>query len=100
MTSLSTIAPPKEHPGPSPLLRTVHEVEQILRRANQGDEGPLSLAEVKRRLGRKSIRHSTVRACVEELKRLHLVTEDPRHGVMWTYYPEPPSWRRKRWVKL
>src|SRR5436309_11450945 len=99
MTSVATIAPPRELPGPSPLLKTVHGVERILREAHANDEGPLTLAEVKRRLGAKSIRHSTVRACIEELKRFHLVSEDPQRGVMWTFFEEPPAWRRKRWIK-
>ncbi|HEV8595413.1 MAG TPA: hypothetical protein VGR51_07790 [Thermoplasmata archaeon] len=97
---MAPVAPPRERAGPSPLLRTVHQVERILRDAHTNDEGPMSLAEIKRRLGAKSIRHSTVRACVEELKRFHLVAEDPKRGVMWTYFDEPPSWRRKRWVRL
>lgn len=100
MTYVAPIAAPKEWPGPSPLLRTVHEVERILRSAVDRDEGPLSLAEIKRRLGAKSVRPLTVRACIEELKRFSLVTEDPERGVMWTYFEEPPAWRRKRWIKL
>ncbi|TLZ52887.1 MAG: hypothetical protein E6K18_01875 [Methanobacteriota archaeon] len=97
---MASIAPPRELPGPSPVLRTVHQVERILREAQANDEGPLTLAEIKRRLDARSIRHSTVRACVEELKRFHLVAEDSKRGVMWTHFEEPPSWRRKRWVRL
>ena len=100
MTSVAPISPPRELPGPSPTLRTVHQVERILREANANDEGPLPLAEIKRRLPAKSVRHATIRACVEELKRLYLVTEDPKRGVMWTFYENPAFWRRKRWLKL
>lgn len=92
MTNMSPIAPPKPAEGPSPLLRTVHEVERILRAAAARDEGPLSLAEIGRRMEAKSVRHATVRACVEELKRFHLVTEDHRRGVMWTLHEDPAFW--------
>lgn len=100
MTSMSTIAVPEPLPGPSPLLRTLHEVERILREAAAKDEGPLSLAEIKRRMSAKSIRHSTVRACVEELKRFHLITEDPARGVLWTLHEDPAFWTRKGLVRL
>ncbi len=66
-----------------------------MRRAAAGDEGPLRLAEVKRRMEAKSVRHSTIRACIEELKRLHVVTEDPRKGVLWTLHEDPKFWHRK-----
>ena len=75
-------------------------MERILRKAHEDDEGPLTLAEVTRRLPAKSVRHSTVRVCIEELKRFHLIAEDPKRGVMWTYFEEPLSWRRKRWIRL
>jgi hypothetical protein len=97
---MATILPPQELPGPSPVLRTFHEVEALLRTAAARDEGPLSLAEIKRRMHSKSVRHATVRACVEELKRLHLVTEDPRRGVLWTLHEDPAFWSRKRLVRL
>jgi len=48
----------------------------------------------------KSIRHSTVRACVDELARYHLITEDSRRGVMWTLFEDPTFWSRKGLVKL
>lgn len=97
---MNTIPPPKEIEGSSPLLRTLHEVEILLRKAVGEDEGPLSLAEIERRMHAKSVRHATIRACVDELKRLHLVTEDPRRGVMWTLHEDPKFWSRKRLVKL
>lgn len=97
---MSTILPAAELPGPSPVLRTLHEVESVLRTAAARDEGALSLAEIKRRMHSKSIRHATVRSCVEELKRLHLVTEDPRRGVMWTLHEDPAFWSRKDLVRL
>ncbi len=86
--------------GPSPLLTTVHEVESILRKAAANDEGPLRLAEIKRRMRAKSVRHSTVRECIEELKRFHLVTEDPERGVLWTLHEDPAFWNRRNLLKL
>ena len=95
MTDMSTIAPPEPTEGPSPRLRTVHRIERILREAAARDEGPLSLAEIGRRMEAKSVRHATVRACVDELKRFHLVTEDPKRGVMWTLHEDPTFWSKK-----
>ncbi len=92
---MTTIPLPRDVKGPSPVLRTLHEVEVLLRKAIANEEGPLSLAEIKRRMHAKSVRHSTIRACVDELKRLHLVTEDPRRGVMWTFHEDPKFWPRK-----
>jgi len=100
MASLSALQPPKERKGPSPTLRTLHEVERILRNARDNDDGPLLLDEIRRRMKGNRASTSSVRACVDELKRLHLVTEDVKRGAMWTYHQEPPSWRGKRWVKL
>jgi len=96
----TVIAPPDRVGEPSPLLRTLHEVELVLRKAAARDEGPMSLAEIKRRMEAKSVRHSTVRTCVNELKRLHLVTEDPRRGVLWTLHEDPRFWARKGFVRL
>ena len=98
--SMKTIPPPKEIEGPSPLLRTLHELEAVLRRAAADDEGPLSLAEIARRMHAKSVRHATIRACVDELTRLHLVTEDARRGVMWTLHEDPKFWDRKDLLKI
>ncbi len=97
---MAGILPPRSTQAPSPRLATVHEVEEILRRAAARDEGPLRLAEIKRRMRAKSVRHATVRACVEELKRFHLVTEDPTRGVMWTLHEDPRFWSRRGLRKL
>lgn len=72
----------------------------MLRKAVAEDEGALRLAEIERRMHAKSVRHATIRACVDELKRLHLVTEDPRRGVMWTLHEDPKFWSRKGLMKL
>ena len=83
-----------------PLLSTVHEVERILHRAHSRDEGPLSLAEIERRMKARSVRHRTVRLCVEELKRLGFVTESPRTGVMWTLHDDEAFWSAKGFIAL
>ena len=98
--AMKTIPAPSEGPGPSPLLRTLHEVEAVLRKAVADDEGPLSLAEIGRRMPAKSVRHGTIRACVNELNRLHLVTEDRRRGVMWTLHEDPKFWDHKGLLKV
>ena len=81
-------------------LRTLHEVESLLREAVSNDEDPLSLAEIGRRMRSERVRHSTIRVCVDELKRLRFVTEDPRRGVMWTLHTDPGFWSRKGLRKL
>lgn len=78
--------PPATEAHPSPRLATVHAVARILRASADKDEGPLSLAEVGRRLPAKRVRHETVRASVNELKLLGFVTEGSK-GVMWTLSP-------------
>jgi DNA-binding IclR family transcriptional regulator len=97
----------KEHPalpkttrGPAPTLTTLHAVELILRKADSRGEGPLSLAEIKRRMKAKSVRHSTIRTCVDELQRLGFVLYSPRRGVMWTYNPDPAFWAKKGFIEL
>lgn len=75
--------PPKAEASPSPRLTTVHAVARVLKEAAQADEGPLSLAEIGRRLPAKRVRHGTVRACVDELKILGFLSEGSK-GVMWT----------------
>ncbi len=100
VTPMSLIEAPKPSRGPSPLLSTVHQVEAILRKAAADDDGPLRLAEIKRRMRAKSVRHSTVRYCVEELKRFRVVTEDPKRGVLWTLHEDPAFWNRRGLLRL
>lgn len=90
--------PPAKEADPSPRLVTVHAVARILREAAKKDEGPVSLAEVGRRLPAKRVRHETVRASVDELKLLGFVTEGSK-GVLWTLSPlrGEPS---KRYTRL
>lgn len=81
-------------------MRTLHQVERILRAAEERDEGPLLLDEIRKRIKGNRVRSSSIRACVDELKRLHLVAEDVKRGAMWVFHDEPSSWRGKRWIKL
>lgn len=96
---MSSIAPPPPIDGPAPRLDTIDRVESILRAAHASDEGPLSFAEIKRRMGAKSIRHTTIKTAVAHLARFGLVSVDPRSGVMWTLHEDPAFWR-KRVTKL
>lgn len=89
---MSTVPRPEPSDGPSPTLATLHEVERILRKARARDEGPLSLAEVERRMEAKQVRHATLRACVDELVRLGFATEDDAEGVLWTLHEDPQFW--------
>jgi hypothetical protein len=77
------VYPPEREASPSPRLATVHAVARVLKAAAEVDEGPISLAEIGRRLPAKRVRHETVRACVDELTLLGFVTEGSK-GVMWT----------------
>lgn len=84
---------PPRHVAPVPRLDTLHEIEAILRAARSRGEGPLSFAEIKRRMSARSVRHATVRAVIEELKRFHLVAEGSK-GVMWVLHEDPNFWNR------
>ncbi|MGB0652689.1 MAG: hypothetical protein ACPGQL_05765 [Thermoplasmatota archaeon] len=83
-----SLAPPPELTGRGPTLITLHEVEAILRASDE----PLSLNEIKRRMKAKTVRHDTVRICVEELKRFSLVTEGSK-GVLWTLHDDRSLWQ-------
>jgi hypothetical protein len=67
----------------------MHEVENIIRDA----DGPLSLNEVKRRMSARAVRHSMVRAAVDELKRLGFVSEGSK-GVIWSLQTDEKAWKR------
>jgi hypothetical protein len=97
---MSSIPRPEAGDGPSPTLPTLHEVEEILRRARARDEAPLSLAEIERRMEAKQVRHATLRACVDGFVRLGFATEDPGEGVMWTLHEGPDLWGLEDAVEL
>ncbi len=89
------IAAPPDYDGPTPNLETLHRVERVLRAAATSGEPPLSLAEIERRLPVKKIRRSTVKACVKELARFHLVAHGSK-GVMWVLAGSDDVWGRPR----
>lgn len=68
--------------GPVPNLRAYWRVEAIVREANARGEDPIPFEEIKRRMGAKSVRHSTVRACVAEMERQGNAVV-VREGVLW-----------------
>lgn len=79
----------------SPTLDTLHRVERVLREAAVKGDGPLSHAEIARRLPVKKIRRETVRACVAELARFHTVAEG-KAGVMWVLTSSDEVWTKPR----
>jgi hypothetical protein len=89
------------HGGPVPRLDTLWKIEAILREANEREEDPITFEEIKRRLGTKSVRHSTIRACVTELERQGMVSVAPS-GVAWTYASDAlVAWESTRkWTRL
>ncbi len=86
---------PPEIEGRGPTLSTIHEIERILREA----ENPLSLNEIKRRMSAKAVRHKTVRQVVDEFKRLGFVSEGSK-GVLWSLNLSPELWSEGRAEKL
>jgi hypothetical protein len=69
--------------GPAPTLTTVHEIEVIIRRATHDGETPISLAEIKRRMKAKAVRHSTVKAAVDHLQRMGCVWRTADGSAEW-----------------
>lgn len=89
------IAAPPPRGSAGPTLATLHEIEAILRDAADRGEGPLRLAEIERRMAAKRVRHATIRAVVDELRRYHLVTEGSG-GVMWVFTSADEVWDAPR----
>lgn len=87
--------------GPVPNLKAYWKVEAIVREAHARDEDPISFEEIKRRMGVKSVRHGTVRACVAEMQRQGNVVVGPS-GVLWCpMSAEQVLYESKRkWVAL
>ena len=71
-------------------MATLVEVGRILEAAQA--EPPLSLAEIGRRMTAKRVRHETLRASVDFLARLGLVTLGSK-GVQWTHTTDERFWR-------
>lgn len=87
--------------GPVPNMKAYWRVEAIVREAQARGEDPISFEEIKRRMGAKSVRHSTVRACVAEMERQGNAVVVP-DGVLWCPMSvEAVLYESKRkWVKL
>lgn len=73
-----------------PTMVQIVEVGMILEKA--AGEAPLSLAEIGRRMRAKRVRHSTVRACVDFLACVGLVTKGSK-GAQWTHNTDPRFWK-------
>lgn len=89
-----SLAMPAPMEGRGPTLTTLHEVERILRTAEEA----LSLNEVKRRMSAKAVPHATVRTVVDEFKRLGLAVEGSK-GVVWAFASDK-AWRTGRHERL
>jgi len=82
-------------------MRAYWRVEAIVREANERGEDPITFEEIKRRFGAKSVRHSTIRACVSEMERQGNAVILPT-GVLWCPMSiEAVIYESKhKWVKL
>ena len=80
-------------PGTDKLL----QVEHIIRVATHNGETPISLNEIKRRMG-VAIRHSQVRDLINVLLYMGRISEEKR-GVEFSYM-DPAAYRRLGPVKL
>jgi hypothetical protein len=63
------LVPPRPPTDANPRLSTLLEVEAILVENHNDWEGPLSFAEIGRRMSAKRVRPAVVRSCVRELVR-------------------------------
>jgi hypothetical protein len=84
---------PPRSAGKGPTMATLVEVSHILERARA--EGPISLAEVGRRMAAKRVRHSAIRMSVDLLKQMGFVMEGSK-GVHWTFNRDPKFWAAAR----
>ncbi len=94
--SLMALQMPPPIKGPAPRLDTINEIEVIIRKATGNAETPIPLNEIKRRMNAKAVRHSTVRAAVDHLKRMGCIVEDPKgRGVEWGAITDTAFWQQK-----
>lgn len=84
---------PSSVKGAGPRLATLMEVGRILEDAQ--DEAPLSLAEIGRRMRAKRVRHETLRASVDFLAQIGLVTKGSQ-GAQWTHAADETFWKAAR----
>lgn len=73
-----------------PTMAQIVEIGRILEKA--AEEPPLSLAEIGRRMSAKRVRHSTVRACVDFLARVGVITTGSK-GAQWTFRSDERFWK-------
>ncbi|HLE96797.1 MAG TPA: hypothetical protein VI997_05450 [Candidatus Thermoplasmatota archaeon] len=73
-----------------PTMAQIVEIGRILE--NAAEEPPLSLAEIGRRMSAKRVRHSTVRACVDFLARVGVITTGSK-GAQWTFASDARFWK-------
>jgi hypothetical protein len=85
--------------GPAPTLTTINEVEVIIRKATAEAETPISLAEIKRRMKAKAVRHSTVKAAVDHLRRMGCLVAAPNGSVEWGLITNP-EFLHQKFVRL
>jgi hypothetical protein len=76
-----------------PTMAQIVEVGRILEAA--AAEPPLSLAEIGRRAHAKRVRHATLRACVDFLAGIGLVTVGSK-GAQWTHTADEAFWTAAR----
>lgn len=76
------IEEPPRHLRANPTLRMKNEVEAILRASHAAREGPLSYAEIERRMKAARVDFYAIRACVEDLSRTRLAHVGSK-GVMF-----------------
>lgn len=88
------VEPPVRTRGANPRQSTIHEVESILRIAAEGREGPLSFAEIARRMRARKTRPEVVRAAVSDLARYKLLSVGSQ-GAQWIVVPQA-VWGRPR----
>lgn len=93
---MATLESPELRP-PVPGTDKLLQVEGIIREATLSGETPISLNEIKRRLG-VAIRHSQVRDLINVLLYMGRITESSR-GVEFAYV-EPAKYRALKPTKL
>lgn len=76
------IEEPPQQVRANPTLRMKNEIEAILRQAHAAREGPLSYAEIERRMKAARVDFYAIKACVEDLCRTHIAYVGSK-GVMF-----------------
>ncbi|MES2154142.1 MAG: hypothetical protein V4510_03315 [bacterium] len=79
--------PPPRRLKANPTLRTLHEIERVLRAAARNDEPPLSLRDIRLRLRVTTHSPNVITAAIDEFVRRGVATVGPR-GVQWLTVPD------------